>query len=101
MPYCSNCGNPVTEEQDVCLACGKKLTNSEKKSVSNVSDTGGFGWGLLGFCIPIVGLILFIVWKEDQPNNAKATGKGALISVIFSVTMYLIMFMLGLGGPLR
>lgn len=28
---------------------------------NNVTDNGGFGWGLLGFCIPIVGLILFLV----------------------------------------
>ena len=32
---------------------------------NNVNDNGGFLWGLLGCCIPIVGLILFLVWKDQ------------------------------------
>ena len=27
-------------------------------------DNGGFLWGLLGCCIPVVGLVLFLVWKD-------------------------------------
>ncbi|MFW5889260.1 MAG: zinc ribbon domain-containing protein [Bacillota bacterium] len=94
MPYCPNCGNPVEEDQDVCLTCGKKLKKTEVDFSSSTKDTGDFGWGLLGFCIPIVGLILYLVWKDGQPNNAKAAGTGALISVIFSVIMYIIMFVI-------
>ena len=33
-------------------------------------------------CIPIVGLVLFLVWKDTKPRNAKAAGIGALVSVI-------------------
>ena len=98
MPYCPNCGNPVTEEQDVCLSCGKKIRDTEENSVSNRNDTGGFGWGLLGFCIPIVGLILFLVWKQDQPKNAKAAGTGALVSIIFSAIMYFLMMVIAGGS---
>ena len=46
------------------------------------NDNGGFLWGLLGCCIPVVGLILFLVWKDQKPNTAKAAGIGALVSVI-------------------
>ncbi|MFR2847242.1 MAG: hypothetical protein ACLTC4_08930 [Hungatella hathewayi] len=56
---------------------------------NNVTDNGGFGWGLLGFCIPIVGLILFLVWKGEKPKTAKANGMGALISVIIGVVFYI------------
>ena len=59
---------------------------------NNVTDNGGFGWGLLGFCIPIVGLILFLVWKGEKPKTAKAAGMGALISVIIGVVFYILMF---------
>ena len=38
-----------------------------------------FGWGVLGFFIPLVGLILFLVWKNDKKKAAKASGIGALI----------------------
>ena len=53
---------------------------------NNVQDNGGFLWGLLGFCIPVVGLILFLIWKDQKPKTAKAAGIGALVSVIISVS---------------
>lgn len=61
-------------------------------------DNGGFGWGLLGFCIPLVGLILYLVWKDEKPKTAKAAGLGALISVGVSVVFYLIAGVLGVLG---
>ena len=61
-------------------------------------DNGGFGWGLLGFCIPLVGLILYLVWKDEKPRTAKAAGKGALISVIICVAFYVLMMIIGVGA---
>ena len=43
-------------------------------------------------CIPIVGLVLFLVWKDTKPRNAKAAGIGALVSVILSVLYYVFIF---------
>lgn len=43
------------------------------------------GWLLLGFFIPIVGLILYLVWKETSPSKAKAAGYGALIGFVISL----------------
>lgn len=63
------------------------------------NDNGGFLWGLLGCCIPVVGLILFLVWKDQKPKTAKAAGIGALVSVILSVVFYVIYFViLGAAG---
>lgn len=61
-------------------------------------DNGGFLWGLLGCCIPIVGLILFLVWKDSKPKTSKAAGIGALVSVICLVVFYVLMIVLGLGA---
>ena len=55
---------------------------------------------LLGFCVPIVGLILFLVWKDTKPKTAKTAGKGALISVIVGVVLYVLAIVLGLGAAL-
>ena len=67
--------------------------------MENNNDNGGFLWGLLGCCIPVVGLILFLVWKYKKPRTAKAAGIGALISVILSVIVYVIYFViLGAAG---
>lgn len=62
-------------------------------------DNGGFLWGLLGCCIPIVGLVLFLVWKDQKPKTAKAAGIGALVSVILGILWYIIWFViLGLAA---
>lgn len=61
---------------------------------TNVVDKGGFLWGLLGCCIPIVGLILFLVWKDSKPKTAKAAGIGALVSVVLAIIYYIIVFVI-------
>lgn len=61
---------------------------------NNVEDSGSLLWGLLGCCIPIVGLILFLVWKDTKPKTAKVAGIGALISVVVAVVFYIIAFVI-------
>ncbi|MCI8864270.1 MAG: hypothetical protein HFG60_03130 [Lachnospiraceae bacterium] len=61
-------------------------------------DNGGFLWGLLGCCVPIVGLILFIMWKDQKPKTAKAAGVGALVCVGANVVFGLLFFILMLAG---
>ncbi len=66
-------------------------------NVSNNNDNGGILWGLLGCCIPIVGLILFLVWKDTKPNSAKSAGIGAIVGVVVCVVAYILMMVLGIG----
>ncbi len=47
-----------------------------------VEDKGSFGWAVLGFFIPLVGLILFLTWKNDKPKSAKKAGIGAIVGAI-------------------
>lgn len=46
--------------------------NFMSNNTAPVNDNGGFLWGLLGCCIPIVGLILFLVWKDQKPKIGRA-----------------------------
>jgi hypothetical protein len=88
MKYCSNCGSQLNEGADVCLNCGK--SNVSRQTITVVNDSGGFGYGCLGFFIPLVGLILYLVWKNEKPNSAKAAGIGALIGFILTIVFYII-----------
>jgi hypothetical protein len=90
MPFCQHCGQEVENSQEVCLSCGRAVKASSSVSRVQTNDEGGFGWGLLGFCIPIVGLILYLVWMNERPNTAKSAGMGALISVGISIVFYII-----------
>lgn len=82
MPYCNHCGAEVSDKAVVCPSCGVQIKPLEGANPVVGSDNGGFGWGLLGFCIPIVGIILYFTWKSTKPNNAKAAGTGALIAIV-------------------
>lgn len=93
MAYCKNCGAQINDQAVICPMCG---VSQETKPA--VVDNGGFGWGALGFCIPIVGLVLYLVWKDTKPRTAKAAGKGALISVIIAVVWYVLMIIIGIGS---
>ena len=93
MAFCKNCGAQIDDQAVVCTSCGVSQTTTPA-----VVDNGGFGWGVLGCCIPIVGLILFLVWKDTKPKTAKAAGIGALVSVILGVVIYIATFALGFAG---
>lgn len=93
MAFCKNCGNHIDDKAVICPACGVAQGPV-------VTDNGGFGWGLLGCCIPIVGLILYLVWKDTKPKTASAVGKGALVSVIIGVIYYVLLFIIGMIGAM-
>ncbi|MGL4849047.1 MAG: zinc-ribbon domain-containing protein [Clostridium sp.] len=90
--YCKNCGKEIDDKAVVCIHCGVPT------KIEAANDNGGFGWGLLGCCIPIVGLILFLVWKDSKPKTGKAAGIGALVGVIIIVVFYALIFGLGILG---
>ena len=65
------------------------------------NDSGSAGWGILGCCFPLVGLILYLVWKDTKPKSAKSAGIGAIIGVVAIIVLYVIFFVLvGIGGVL-
>ena len=70
----------------ICPSCGSRQENTQAAA----EDSGSFGWTVLGCCVPIAGLILWLVWKDSKPNTAKAAGVGALIYLGFYVLMLLV-----------
>lgn len=100
MKYCPYCGKEVMEGAAVCLSCGRSLNDFNNNTNNynpnpyqqnnSVPDAPSFGFAVLGFLIPVVGLILYLVWKDTTPLKAKSAGKGALISVIVSVVLGII-----------
>lgn len=94
--YCRNCGAQIDDNDIVCPYCG---TAQQAPMVQDV-DSGSVGWAFLGFCIPVAGLILFLVWKDTKPLSAKNAGIGALISVCISFVLYLCAFITGIMGAL-
>ena len=93
--YCKNCAKEIDEKAVICPHCGVS-----QETAPQVVDNGGFGWGLLGCCIPIVGLTLFLAWRDMKPKTSKAAGIGALVCVCCGVLFYVLLFGLGILGAI-
>ncbi|MBP3441831.1 MAG: hypothetical protein J6L62_03415 [Clostridia bacterium] len=129
MNYCMNCGREYDGAPGYCPECAATYQQPpyqqapqyqqppyqqapyQQPPVQNVYvqapypptevDAPNTGFAILSFFFPIVGLILYIIWKDKTPLKAKSCGKGALISVIVSVVgsiVSTILYVVLLGG---
>ena len=85
MAYCKRCGAEIYDDTYICPRCGVQQRAS--------ADSGSILWALLGFLIPLIGLILFLVWHDEKPQSARMAGIGALAGVLFDVAFYVIIVM--------
>lgn len=90
--YCKNCGRSVDDTSSYCNNCGARIDNKPNADVSE--DSLSLGFAILGFFIPIVGLILFLIYEEKKPKRAKSAGKGALIGFITKIVLTIILVIL-------
>lgn len=94
MAYCPHCGKEVYDAAVVCVNCGCSLKTAATAPAKH--DASDIGYAILGFFVPLAGLILYLIWKDETPLRAKSAGKGALISVIVNaafVILYIIFIM--------
>ena len=88
MKFCSKCGHELVDEAVVCVNCGCSVadpTTPTAPAAPAVADAPNIGFAILGFFIPLVGLILYLLNKDTAPLKAKSAGKGALIGFIVSI----------------
>ena len=90
--YCKNCGRTVDDTSSYCNNCGARIDNKSNAIISE--DSSSFGFAILGFFIPILGLILFLIYEEKKPKRAKSVGKGALIGFITKIVLSIILVIL-------
>lgn len=86
----------------VCPYCGTQMgagnqgytmnpQPQRQAPAGNPADSDSIGWGVLGFFFPLVGFILWLVWKNEYPKKAKRCGRGALISIILSFVLGIVL----------
>lgn len=110
MAYCAYCGNKIDDTALFCPNCGARNEAREEKKYSE-EQSGSYGYSdlshtfmgagstaqpspeamkgngfitVLAFIFPIVGFILWYVWKMSKPGWAGSALKGAVVSVSFS-----------------
>lgn len=89
MLFCNHCGTPLAEGARFCSKCGHAIQNNAAQS-----DDSTWGFSLLGFFLPIVGLVLYLVWHDTLPKRAKASGIGAIIGACIPIILFILLISL-------
>lgn len=77
--YCIRCGIKLENGTEVCPRCGE-LMDTRNYMVKKEEEEKVKAWPcIFSAIIPIVGLILFIIWQNERPQQAKKCGICALI----------------------
>jgi hypothetical protein len=87
--FCSKCGKEIHPDAVVCIHCGCAVKNNTAPAAA-AGDAPNTGFAVLGFLIPLAGLILYLVNKDTYPLKAKSAGKGALIGFIVGIVFSII-----------
>ncbi|MGL4655280.1 MAG: hypothetical protein ACRCWM_05265 [Sarcina sp.] len=87
--YCVACGSQLHVMAKQCPQCGTEAGPLE--------DNGNMGLAIAGCCIPIVGWILYFVWKDTKLKSAKQGLIGALIGTV-GITLFYIIYMIVIGS---
>ena len=95
--FCKNCGKELGAGARFCPECGTdqsaELTQYQGSRYNlDPNDSGSVGWAILGFFVPLVGLILYLMWAHTKPKCAKMAGLGALIYLVATVVFLVIYF---------
>lgn len=91
MKFCSHCGTQIDDNAVICLKCGCPTAPTPFiPGGGSIQDAPSAGFAILSFFFPIIGLILWLVWKDYTPMRAKSCGKGALVGAITGLVVLII-----------
>ncbi|WP_028042809.1 zinc ribbon domain-containing protein [Candidatus Stoquefichus massiliensis] len=94
--YCHQCGKEVNSDVKYCPYCGAQLEGRAQTQQSGYrpidtqpyhreEDESSFGFALLSFLIPVVGLVLYLVWNKEYPLKAKSCLRGFIANIALYV----------------
>lgn len=93
--YCRYCGKQIEEDARFCPYCGsaqqeERQAPPPQQRYVDPNDAPSGGFAVLGFFFPLIGLILYLVWKDELPQRAHSCGKGALVGVVVYVVFWIL-----------
>ena len=96
--FCSNCGNELKENADVCLTCGQlinRTSSNQGKALATVSVVfGSLGFYPLIVIGSIVGLITSLIGINDTKNQYRGRSKIGLGLSIGSLCFWILIIII-------
>lgn len=90
--YCAKCGAQNDDNAEFCSGCGASL---RRGSVRVQDDEGVGALGIVLFCLPIVGAIMYFLWKDDKPRKAQTACHLALAGVGVGIVLQILVALAG------
>ena len=107
MKYCARCGREFEGESIFCPECtaaaqhasphqqAPQYQQASQYQPPTEVDAPNTGFTVLAVFFPIVGLILWLIWKDKTPLKAKSCLKGAIIGIVVSAVLTILFSILG------
>ena len=83
---CPHCGAKIDDQAKICIECGRRIDTKNIK-IDNIKKESTFLPGLVSFIFPLLGFILFFVFRDTK----KATAKACLRASLFGTLTYIIL----------
>ena len=97
--FCPHCGEQISAQAEICPKCGVRVKNAN--GAGSGEDKPNIAVNLLSFCcIPLLGIVLFFVWKDSKPIAAKSALIWSLVSIgIWVVLSFVFGFIGAMADP--
>lgn len=86
--YCRNCGKFHNDQDAFCRNCGAKIIYDDIKVVvkeEKKKEKVSVGWWFLAFFFPLIGFILFFVYRKKRPRVGKRLIVGTIVGFVVGV----------------
>ena len=87
LTFCPHRGKSLQEKGEIRAPPQQQR---ERRYGPDPRDAPSGGFAVLGFFFPLIGLILYLVWKDELPQRAHSCGKGALVGVVVYVVVWIL-----------
>ena len=97
--YCPNCGTNIDSNAETCIHCGVNVRNFNPNSYRLENDKSNIWVNLLSLCcVPILGIVMYFVWKDKQPKAAGHALLFGIIGFVIYIIFSIVMMFLGIAA---
>lgn len=90
--FCSKCGKEIMDEAVICPACGCPVAGKALSNANAEEDMPNGGLNVLGFLIPLAGLIMYCTMIGKTPKKANQIGLFSLIGFVVNLILIILLW---------